>query len=458
MQVSERKIHQLGILLVCAVACLYYLPVLFTRGMFFDGLTYATISRNLAMGKGSWWCPFYTETLAPQFYGHPPLVFWIQSQFFRLLGDHYYTEKIYSTITFVLSAWLITRIWKLFYKEAAWLPVLLWLTFQVVKWCYANNFQENTMTIFCLLAAWCYLYALVVNRHFLFLSFAAGAMVLGATLCKGPVGLYPLAIPFIWFVVNGKSSLWPAAKAIGFSVLFLLLGYAALWQLPEAREALLKFLEIQLVPSLNGRFATGGSRLYILGQLLIQLLPVIGLLLITVYLRRNKDRQTPLHVLLFLLIALSAALPIMVSTKQMAIYLLPAMSFFALAAAAFIAPSLSELQRLPARVFTAAFVICYIGIATGFVAGLLRIGVPSRDYKIINALQELDADLPKSTIVKVSPELWENWALQAYLYRFYFISVNVDNANAYYLGPKESAPAGFIPVNTKGEWCLYKRP
>ncbi len=458
MLVSERKIHQLGILLVCVLACAYYLPFLFSKGMFFDGLTYATISRNLAMGKGSWWRPFYTETLAPEFYGHPPLVFWIQSQFFRLLGDHYYTEKIYSILTFVISAWLITRIWKLFYKEAAWLPVLLWLTFQVVKWCYANNFQENTMTIFCLLAAWSYLHCLVYNRLHGVMSAVAALMIFAATLCKGPVGLYPLAIPFLWFVVNGKSALWPAVKAIGFSLLLLFLAYVAIWQLPEAREALLKFLEIQLVPSLNGQLATGGNRLYILGQLLIQLLPLIGLVLIIMYLRRDKDRQMPPNVLLFLLIALSAALPIIVSTKQMSIYLLPAMPFFALAGATFIAPSLSELQRLPRRAFTAAFVICYIGIATGFIAGVVRIGVPSRDYKIINALQELDADLPKNTIVMVSPELWENWALQAYLYRFYFVSVNVDNANAYYLGPKESAPAGFIPVNTKGEWCLYKRP
>lgn len=458
MLVSERKIHQLGILLVCVLACAYYLPILFSKGMFFDGLTYATISRNMAMGKGTWWRPFYTETLAPEFYGHPPLVFWIQSQFFRLLGDHYYTEKIYSILTFVISAWLITRIWKLFYKSHGWLPVLFWLTFQVVKWSYANNFQENTMTIFCLLAAWSYLQCLVYNRLHWVMSVAAALMIFAATLCKGPVGLYPLAIPFLWAVIKGRQQ-WVAALKVSIaSTLFLVLCYALLWQIPEAQQGLRNFLEIQIKPSLNGQLATG-SRFYILGQLLIQLLPAIGILLLVTYWRKGKEGTISTNVLLFLLIALSAALPIMVSTKQMGIYLVPAMPFFALAAAAFTESSVNELQRLPARALTILFIVCYLGIAASFVAGVLRIGVTGRDQKIISSLQQLDAELPKNTIVTVTPELWENWALQAYLYRFYFVSVNVHDDNAWYLGPKENVPAGFVLVKSDGGWLsLYKKP
>lgn len=457
MLVSERKIHQLGILLVCVLACAYYLPILFSKGMFFDGLTYATISRNMAIGKGTWWRPFYTETLAPEFYGHPPLVFWIQSQFFRVLGDHYYTEKIYSILTFVISTWLVTRIWKLFYKSHGWLPVLFWLTFQVVKWSYANNFQENTMTIFCLLAAWSYLQCLVYNRLHWVMSVVAVLMIFAATLCKGPVGLYPLAIPFLWFVVNGKKSLTPALTTGWVSLLFLGLCYGLLWQIPAAKFALHKFLEIQLMPSLNGQLSTG-NRFYILGQLLIQLLPAIGIMLLAAYARRGKEQPNPAPMLLFLLIALSAALPIMVSTKQMSIYLVPAMPFFALAAAAYTESSVNELQRLPARALTVLFIVCYLGIAASFVAGVLRIGVTGRDQKIISSLQQLDAELPKNTTVTVTPELWENWALQAYLYRFYFISVNVHD-NAYYLGPKEKAPAGFVLVKSDGEWLsLYRKP
>lgn len=46
--------------------------------MFVDGVTYAAIARNLAQGNGSFWSPFYTATLYPQFFEHPPLGFALQ--------------------------------------------------------------------------------------------------------------------------------------------------------------------------------------------------------------------------------------------------------------------------------------------------------------------------------------------------------------------------------------------
>ena len=33
---------------------------LLTEGMFFDGVTYASISRNMAEGQGTFWNPHYT--------------------------------------------------------------------------------------------------------------------------------------------------------------------------------------------------------------------------------------------------------------------------------------------------------------------------------------------------------------------------------------------------------------
>jgi len=39
----------------------------FRTGMFFDGLTYATISHNLANGIGSWFKLSYTKTVFPVF-------------------------------------------------------------------------------------------------------------------------------------------------------------------------------------------------------------------------------------------------------------------------------------------------------------------------------------------------------------------------------------------------------
>ena len=72
------------------------LPRLAHRGMFLDGITYASIARNLAEGRGRFWEPFYTATIYPAFHEHPPLAFWLQSLWFRALGDHLFVERAYS--------------------------------------------------------------------------------------------------------------------------------------------------------------------------------------------------------------------------------------------------------------------------------------------------------------------------------------------------------------------------
>ena len=38
-----------------AAAAVLLLPLLFTQGMFFDGLTFSTIARNLNEGIGQFW-------------------------------------------------------------------------------------------------------------------------------------------------------------------------------------------------------------------------------------------------------------------------------------------------------------------------------------------------------------------------------------------------------------------
>src|ERR1700730_398988 len=75
-------------LFTLAVFAAATVPRLMHRGMFVDGVTYASIARTLAEGRGRFWAPFYTSTIYPQFHEHLPLGFWLQSLWFRVLGDH----------------------------------------------------------------------------------------------------------------------------------------------------------------------------------------------------------------------------------------------------------------------------------------------------------------------------------------------------------------------------------
>ena len=67
---------------------------LLTEGMFLDGVTYACISRNMACGLGSFWSPSYTQTIGHVFHSHPPLAFGLEALFFKVLGDHWWVEKL----------------------------------------------------------------------------------------------------------------------------------------------------------------------------------------------------------------------------------------------------------------------------------------------------------------------------------------------------------------------------
>ena len=126
-------------------------PNMLSDGMFMDGLFYAIISKNLANGVGDFWHLHLTKTLDPVFVVHPPLVFGLQSLFFKVFGDSIYVERIYSLLTYVVTGIIVVRIWKKLIKnnsnQTAWLPLLFWVITPVVFWAVPNNI-ENTMMIF----------------------------------------------------------------------------------------------------------------------------------------------------------------------------------------------------------------------------------------------------------------------------------------------------------------------
>ena len=142
-------------LLVFSIFFVLISPYLLSKGMFLDGVFYATISRNLAEGVGTYFNLRYTNT----FMSHPPLVFWIESFLFRIFGDKIYVERFYSVSTYLISGVLIVWLWKIINddknKQLAFLPLVFFVAFPLITWGAVNNVLENTMMIFDLLAVEC---------------------------------------------------------------------------------------------------------------------------------------------------------------------------------------------------------------------------------------------------------------------------------------------------------------
>ncbi|MCD4773130.1 MAG: glycosyltransferase family 39 protein, partial [Bacteroidales bacterium] len=271
-------------LIVISLFILIVGPSLFSDGMFMDGLLYAAISKNLANNLGSFWDLHLTNTLYPHFHEHPPLAFGIQSLFFKLFGESIFVERFYSFITFIITGWIITRIWKKItnsrFHSLVWLPLLFWILIPLVTWAAANNMLENTMMIFTSLSVLFILKSLD-SKRLLYLSLS-GLMLFLGFLTKGFVALFPLSMMFWIFIIkrniNCKRFLIDTFVLCIATLAPLLIIYLIS---PESIDSLTAYFNKQIVGSLKN-IQTVDSRFYILWRLFNELIPAGIILLIII--------------------------------------------------------------------------------------------------------------------------------------------------------------------------------
>src|ERR1044071_8363550 len=91
-------------LAVVALLLALTVPRMAQRGMFNDGLLYATIARNMAIGAGSLWAPRYPAAAWIEYYEHPPVGLALEAVAFHELGDHLVVERLYSLLVLALHA------------------------------------------------------------------------------------------------------------------------------------------------------------------------------------------------------------------------------------------------------------------------------------------------------------------------------------------------------------------
>lgn len=459
--------HQYFWLITIAVFSALLIPVLVQDGMFLDGITYASISRNLAEGRGSIWKPHYTQTLYASFYEHPPLSFILQSLFFRLFGDSIYVERLYSFLTAVLSLWGIVCLWKLFAKETeyekyAWFPVLLWILVPTVFWSYRNNMLENTLTVFTTFSIY-FLIRYVQNGKKSHLM--AGSALIGlAFLTKGFVGLFPLAVPGIYFITQKKISLSKATINTA-AILTLLVFFTFLTTVlfPDLAKNISLYVQTQLLPSINNkREVTTGNRFYIF-LLLLQELSIAVIFIFLLWLWKRKEKiQNPLtkESLLFLLIGISASLPLIVTLKQRGYYLVPSIPFYILCIGFLGVPYLSKALEK-----TSTNTLKYIGYATvitSIIIVVVSFGKFSRDEALLKDLYTIKTEIKKGEIFGTETLCYE-WKTVAYLSRVNDYSLDCGKEHAYFIAHKEETVPAWVTENyTKsllplGVFQLYQK-
>src|ERR1051326_349982 len=272
---------------IISVLCALVMPTLLKDGMFMDGMLYACVSKNLSEGIGTFWHPHFSKTLYPFFDQQPPLGFWIQSLFFKLFGESIYVERLYSFLTCLVSALLISYLWKIVFKdqqevkEISWFPILLWIIIPICFWSYSNNVLENTMVIFDLLAI--ILLLQFLHNEKIFFIFIAGIFIFLASLTKGLQGMFPLASIFFGWIVYRKFSFRKMIWCSGVLIAVPAVMYFLLFKNEDARQGLTEYFNHRVLYSIQTQ-STVDSRFYIVFRLLGELAVPIALSLILFFL------------------------------------------------------------------------------------------------------------------------------------------------------------------------------
>lgn len=443
-------------LVTIAVFTLLLVPPLLQDGMFLDGVTYASIARNLAEEQGSAFTLHYTQTLYSNFYEHPPLQFILQSLLFRALGDTIFAERLYTLITAIFSLWAVVLLWKLFtknteYMKLSWLPVLLWITVPVVFWSYRNNMLENTLTVFTLFSVYFLLRFIQTNN--LWQLFLGCVLILLAFLSKGFVGLFPMAAGGIYYLIFRNSSL---AKTIVTTLIFIslpvVLFFSATLVFPDLPDSFTRYFQIQFLPSVNNkREITTGNRLWIFGKLFIELLaPAIAAVLVWFFTQKpvikNPFRK---EAFLFFLIGLSASLPLAITLKQRSYYLVPSVPFYILSISFFISPYIfSLLEKVTVIVQKTLKYTGFLIVMATIVIGLFSFGRFSRDELLLKDIYQMKEHISKGEIISTE-NLCTNWIVVAYMCRVNYYSLDCETEHSYFIALKND----IVPerINTQYE-------
>lgn len=433
------------------------LPVLIQDGMFMDAMLYTSVAHNLSMGIGTFWFPqfsLYNLAGLSAFHEQPPLVFGIQALFFKVFGSSLYVERFYTFLTLCISAWLIVLLWKEIFKtqtelkKLAWLPLIFWIIIPVCFWSYSNNMHENTMGIFTLSAVLFVYKSFRTEKFQLIFLMLGGIFIFCASLSKGVPGFFPMTVPVLYYLTTKKISFKKTLLATVLITLVPVVIYGVLLLFPESRESLTTYFFKRLLFRIDND-PTVDSRFFILGRLLSELIPSFILMLVFLFVAKNKRIKNQFQsrnreIIFFIAVGLSASVPLMFTMVQRGFYAVPCYPFFAIAFAMMIANVVSALtEKIKShKISLVISSVLFIGV---LIFSFAQAGKASRNQEMIHDLSLIGTIVPKHAIVGTpDPEQWNDWDLQTELMRRFNISLVTGYENKFCIAEK-SLPADIPP-------------
>ncbi|MCR9153132.1 MAG: glycosyltransferase family 39 protein [Bacteroidetes bacterium] len=421
------------------------LPFLIMKGMFMDGLMYAAVSKNLALGIGEFWQPFYGEDYfgLPGFYENPPLGIYNLALFFKLFGTAFWVERLFILVLYLLT---MVGIWlnlKAVIGEAAkgvfWFCLLAWALIPTVFWSFRQNMMEIQMLPFLLFSNWVLIKTL--KRE---IAFAQGILffsllTVAAFLVKGVVGAFLIGAPFAYFIAVERN-----LRAIYFgmaSLLLLLINGFVFYQNPEVKEFFYYYLEIRTANRIN-HVPIVGNRFWIIGEFLQQMIIPLVLALIVYFSQRKvgsdfRTEKSKNWILFFILLGIGGSLPFMITKVQRPFYLMTSFPFYIIALSLFLEPKIRTISHRLSQNKPVLKALNVFSLVLGLLVislSLVNWGDYRRDEQLQKDLASLKIDLDQTTKVYVSGALKSHWSLKAYAVR----NVDIDLLHVEGFDPEQS--------------------
>ncbi|MCK9206167.1 MAG: glycosyltransferase family 39 protein [Salinivirgaceae bacterium] len=460
-------------LFIGAVFIIITAPALFSEGMVMDGVLYASISRNMSDGLGTFWKPHLSHGLFPEFYEHPPLALGLQSLWFRVFGDSIYVERFYSLFAYFLMGLVIVAIWKQFTNSyrTGWIPLLFYFSMLKISWACANNMLENTMSVFIGLSILFYLKGICGNK--IYLIIVSGLFLFLATLTKGLVGLYVWGFPFFLWLFNRELKFGRIAINTGILIAVTVIPFALMilfW--PEASNNLVPYFNKQVFGSIQNS-VTVDHRFFIVIAVVYHAVPsllIAFIILLTAFLKKiNWKGANPYYGPAFalLLLALGGILPITISMKQSGHYAITVYPYIAIAIGLMLYPVINQLietinpKSIKLKVFV-FFTYGLVGFAILF--SYLQMGKISYESTKVSDCHLIIQEIGKNKTINICPEMQTEWSLHGYFARYGNVSLDkkIDSSCEYLItdnkckGPIPGKDYKEIELDTK-EIRLYKK-
>lgn len=438
-------------ILAWAISGIILLPPLFGRGGFVDSLLYASIARNLSLQEWHSTGLYFSDTFYRDFAEHPPLMFWMGSWWFRWMGDHAWTEKGFSLLIAIATFFAFYRFWKRHipghvnrYGWGWWM--LFWCLIPGPLWGLGQFMLENPLTLFTFLAVWS---SMSFNR--VLACVGLGLCTWLAVLTKGPPGLFPMAAPMLLWISRLQSTRNMIKNFVCSWVVFGFLS-ALGWAWTPLRQAMTAYWQRQVEAVFTGArpaYEVGSERTRIgmVWTFLQEMLVPLALLLICYWvyrwlkyrnlLKSDEPSDDPLLKqlgLFFMLVALSATVPLFVSPKLHPHYLIPAYPWWSLGLTCF---SIPVLRRLPYETYELRHSTHHIIASAALLSSLswcigyswTKHDAPVRDFELQSDIEQLATLLRRKSAtgqcqgIAISPELHGQYAIWLYMQRYYRLSL-----------------------------------